>query len=153
MSGVQEDEEDGERDEGDNRGGRDREPPPRYDGLRPEATYKNWKKELKSWTMTTDIPNKKWGAKVSRRLEGSAKEAIADMEIDTITSGEGLQKILEVLDEAFAPYLEQTMPRAFEKAVYTSAREKGQSMLDYTLASVSRFNELKREAPTAPLFT
>eukprot|EP00959_Pyramimonas_sp_CCMP1952_P118758 2482699-Pyramimonas_sp.AAC.1 len=42
------------------------------------------------------------------------------------------------------------MPRAFEKAVYTSQREKGQSMLEYTLAAVARFNELKREGVQLP---
>eukprot|EP00959_Pyramimonas_sp_CCMP1952_P370586 7761481-Pyramimonas_sp.AAC.1 len=38
------------------------------------------------------------------------------------------------------------MPRAFEKAVYTSFRE----MLDYTLATVSRFSELMREGVDLP---
>ena len=74
-------------------------------------------------------------SKTVRRLSGTAKVAVADMEANDIIEEIGTDKAVAIRDEAFAPYLEQTVPRAFEKAVCTSFREKGQTMLEYTFGS------------------
>ena len=85
-----------------------------------------------------------------RRLTGTAKDAIADIEPCDIIGEEGLTNMTKVLFNAFAPYLGQTMPRAFEKAARAGFREKGQSMPGYSLASATRFNELRREGVQLP---
>ena len=129
---------------------RDREPPPKYDGVNPEKTYKVWKKDLRLWIGSTDIPENKRGAKVMKAVSGVAKDALEDLDIEEILKPGGVEVIVNILDKAFAPYLEQTMPRAFERAVYNGHREKSQSLLTYTVAAQARFNELRREGVDLP---
>ena len=37
-------------------GPRDRDPPPAYDGVEPESTFKNFEKSVRLWCYETDIP-------------------------------------------------------------------------------------------------
>ena len=130
--------------------GVDREPPPTWDGKSPETTYKTYKKDLRIWSGTTDIPGRKQAGRVLRKLSGDARLACEDLTEDEILDDDGVSLILEKLDEYFGPYLEQTMPRAFEQAVYGGLRTRGQTLLAYTAASQTRFTQLKREGVDLP---
>jgi len=68
------------------------------------------------WLGSSDVPAWRQGAKMVRNLSGTAKEAVEDLTAEEILSRDGANMILSKLESFFAPYLEQMMPRAFERA-------------------------------------
>ena len=121
-------------------GGFDREPTPTWDGKDPEKTYRVYKKDLRIWAGSTDIPEAKQAGRVLRRLTGDARLACEDLTEEEILSDDGVDLVLKKLDEFYGPYLEQTMPRAFESAV----------LLAYTASAQTRLTQLKREGVDLP---
>eukprot|EP00435_Cladocopium_sp_Y103_P037035 s3836_g9.t1 len=63
---------------------RDRDPPPSYDGVDPETTFRAFEKSLKLWQFETDVPLRKQGAKVLRSLSGAARLAVEELEYEEI---------------------------------------------------------------------
>ena len=102
-------------------GARDRDPPPFFDGLRPEL-FKQYKRDLSLWQWESEVPKKKHAVKVLRQLSGSARAAADEVPLDKIQSEDGVRAILAKLEEHFMPHLEAAMPKAFEKAVYGESR-------------------------------
>ncbi len=94
--------------------------------------------DLRPWSGCTDILKTKQGGKVLKPLSGVAKDALQDLEVEDILKDDGLDTILNSLDEAFNPFLGQTMPKAFEKAVYQGKREKGEMLHAYTVAETGK---------------
>ena len=131
-------------------GPRDRDPPPRWDGLNPEATFKAYVRDIQLWRSATDIEARKQGAKVLRALSGFARASLDDMAIEKITSDQGVDNILAALTEIFEPHLEQAMPRAFERAVCRALRGRDEGLLQYIVAQEQLFSELKREGVALP---
>ena len=93
--------------------GRDRDPPPGYDGENPETTYRNFEKQVALWEFETDIPKSKRGVKLIRHLTGLAQVAVDHLEIEDITGENGVKNVMSCLREYFTPHLEESMPRAF----------------------------------------
>ena len=129
---------------------RDRDPPPSRDGMRPEITYKIFREDLKIWVGSADIAKNRQGGKVLRRLTDDARLAMEDLTEEQILSESGVDLIIATLGEYYAPYLKQTMPRAFEAAVYQRTRDKSQSLLSYTATMTPKFADLKREGVSLP---
>ncbi|CAE8581799.1 unnamed protein product [Polarella glacialis] len=124
---------------------KNKDPPPPYDGTDPGRTYKRWLREWKIWSNDTDFPEKSWGTKLLRELKGDAKEAIDSLEVDDIVGPAGHLNILAKLDETFKPHMEQTMPRAFETAIYGKYRTREESFLKYISRVKAQFKDLSDE--------
>ena len=52
----------------------DKEQLPKWDGEKPEQTWITYRRELKQWLMTTDIPEHKQGMLLNRALTGRVKD-------------------------------------------------------------------------------
>ena len=76
---------------------RDKHPPPGYDGLNPELTFRQYETGTRLWQFETDVPVRKQGAKMLRALSGSGSLAVYDLEFDEITSEDGVKKILKLI--------------------------------------------------------
>ncbi|CAE8633673.1 unnamed protein product, partial [Polarella glacialis] len=124
---------------------KNKDPPPPYDGTDPGRTYKRWLREWKIWSNDTDFPEKSWETKLLRELKGDAKEAIDSLEVDDIVGPAGHLNILAKLDETFKPHMEQTMPRAFETAIYGKYRTREESFLKYISRVKAQFKDLSDE--------
>ena len=130
-------------------GGRDRDPPPFFDGLRPEL-FKQYKRDLSLWQWESEVPKRKHAVKVLRQLTGSARAAADEVPLDKIQSEDGVQAILGKLEEHFMPHLEAAMPKSFEKAVYGESRKSKESIQDYIIRMDQAFKELREESVELP---
>ncbi|CAL1165045.1 unnamed protein product [Cladocopium goreaui] len=131
-------------------GVRDREPPPSYDGLDPEGTFKTFEKSVRLWEFETDIPRRKQGAKLLRGLTGMAQLAVENMEFEEIATEDGVRNVMRRLKEFFLPHLEVSLPRAFENAVYGKPRQASEGYAEYIARMERAFHRLEREGVTMP---
>ena len=53
--------------------------------------YKSWKKEMKLWEMATNIVKTKQAPTVFLTLEDKAREAILEMDLDTLNTENGMK--------------------------------------------------------------
>ena len=130
--------------------GRDRDPPPGYDGLNPEVTFRLFEKNLRLWQFETDVPLRKQGAKLLRVLTGTARMAVEELEYEQIASEDGLKNIVNRLREYYTPHLEVSLPRAFENAVYGAPRGGKESFSEYVHRMERGFTLLTKEGVTLP---
>ena len=129
---------------------RDREPPPSYDGLDPEGTFKTFEKSVRLWEFETDIPRRKQGAKLLRGLTGMAQLAVENMEFEEIATEDGVRNVMRRLKEFFLPHLEVSLPRAFENAVYGKPRQASEGYAEYIARMERAFHRLEKEGVTMP---
>ncbi|CAE7818610.1 RE1 [Symbiodinium sp. CCMP2592] len=129
---------------------KDREPPPAYDGKFPEKTFARWLKELKLWEFETEVPKNKWGAKLLRQLTGPARAAADGLTFEEVACEKGMENVLTVLKEHFAPHLETSLPKAMEAAIYGEVRSGREGFAEYVIRMEHAFKELEREGVTLP---
>ena len=125
-------------------GGRDRDPPPSFDGSSPEE-FKVYLKELELWQWETDIPRNKHAVKIFRQLGGIARAAAQEIDLEVLKSERGVKAIISKLEEHFQPHTEAAMPKAFERAVYGEARKARESLQDFIIRMDRNFKELADE--------
>ena len=129
---------------------KDRDPPPTYDGVNPEVTFRQFEKSLKLWQFETDVPVRKQGAKLLRSLTGSARMAVDDLEYEEIASEDGIKNIVRRLREYYLPHLEVSLPRAFEYAVYGQPRQGHETFVEYVHRVERGFARLSKEGVDLP---
>ena len=66
-----------------------------------------------------------------RFLSGIARAAAYSLDFEKITDKKGVANLIACLNEQFAPHLEQSMPRAFERAIYSQPRSHMESIQEY----------------------
>ena len=125
-------------------GPRDRDPPPTYDGVDPEGTFKTFEKNVRLWEFETDVPKRKQGAKLLRSLSGMAQLAVEDMEFEDIATEDGVRNILQKLREFFLPHLEVSLPWAFETAVYGKPSQASEGYAEYIARMERAFSRLAK---------
>lgn len=126
------------------RGFRDRDPPPGFDGSKPEA-LKDFLRELELWQWETDIPAQKHAVKLLRQLSGPAKAAASEVDVATLKTEGGVKPIIKKLEEHFSPHMEAALPRAFEKAVFGESRKGKESLQEYIIRMDRDFKALEDE--------
>ena len=62
--------------------------------LKPDK-YETWKKEMKFWEMATSIELKKRAPTVLLTLEDNAREAVLEMDANTLNQDDGMKKLYE----------------------------------------------------------
>ena len=131
-------------------GPRDRDPPPTWDGLKPEATLKRYLKELDLWEAVTEIPKVKRAVKVYQALTGTAKEAVETLGVAELTADDGVKQVRKLLQEAFAPYQETALPRAMETALFGQPRGHRESTPDFMVRFSQAQAQLKDQGVDLP---
>ncbi|CAK9069029.1 unnamed protein product [Durusdinium trenchii] len=130
--------------------GRDRDPPPGYDGIDPETTFRQYEKQVALWEFETDVARAKRGVKLLRQLSGIAQTAVDHLEVDQITGEDGVKNLLTALREYFNPHLEVSLPRAFEAAVYGAPRASKETFGEFTKRMERAFVNLAKEGVDLP---
>ena len=123
---------------------KDKDPPPAFDGSRPED-LKRYLKEVKLWQWETDVPKLKHAVKILRRLSGAARAAVEEIDVEKLKTETGVDAIVQRLQEHFSPHSEAAMPRAFEKAVYGEARKAKEGFQEFVIRLDHAFKDLADE--------
>ena len=93
------------------------------------TTYDTWLKEIKIWQKFTDLPTSKQGPAIFLTLEGRAREAVLELEVDNIGSDGGVANIIEKLntlylrDKAQSAYEAYDTFEKFRRPAYMSISE------------------------------
>ena len=128
-----------------------REPaPPSWDGSEPSLQFAVFKKNVRLWEFESELEERKRGVRLLRSLTGVARAAADSLEFEEITSAKGVANILECLERQFAPHLEVSLPRAFERAIYGNPRSHKESIQEYLIRSEQAFHLLEKEGVKLP---
>ena len=71
----------------------DKSPPPEWDGNQPEKTWRDYRRMLKQWLSTTDVPMEKHGMLLWRALTGDAKLLISHFRDEELLQWDAGQRI------------------------------------------------------------
>ena len=130
-------------------GGRE-PPPPSCDGNDPASELVMYEKNVKLWEFETEVDPKKRGVRLLRNLSGIARSVADTLEFDEIACTKGTENLLKALKDHFAPHLEVSLPRAFERAIYGSPRTSKESIQEYIIRCERAFHMLQKEGVTLP---
>ena len=97
-----------------------------------------------------EIEEVKRGVRLLRGLTGVARAACDALEFEQVARKDGVKNILGCLREQFAPHLEVSLPRAFEKAIYGPPRSHKENMQEYLIRAERAFFLLGKEGVTLP---
>ena len=77
--------------------------------------YDRWRREMKFWEQATNVLPKKRAATVFLTLQGKAREAILEIDPDSMNTDTGLTVLYDKLDELFKVDEDQAALAAYEK--------------------------------------
>lgn len=71
-----------------------------FDGTRP-SEYRRWRRRAELYLMglPTNVPERKWGARLLEHLSGEAEELLEQLPIEKIAKDKGYEEIFHLLDE------------------------------------------------------
>lgn len=131
-------------------GYRDKNPPRSWSGEDPENTFQALERNVRLWECETDVLRSKRGVKLMRVMQGLAAVAMEELSFEDIACEDGVRNVLGKLKEFFMPQLEDSLPRAFEAAVYGPARSAKEGFAECTGRMERAFNRLSREGVDLP---
>ena len=102
------------------------------------SSYETWLKEIKIWQTFTELDIKKQGPAIFLTLEGRAREAVLELEVDKISDAAGVSNIIAKLDTLFLKDKTQSAFEAYD-SFERFRRPKDMSMTDY----INEFERLK----------
>ena len=102
----------------------DKSPPPEWDGNHPEKTWRDYRRTLKQWLSTTDVPSEKHGMLLWRALTGDAKLLISHFRDEDLLHWDAGQRIFDVLAQAHKHISEFEDQDDFDNAFYKLHRER-----------------------------
>ena len=120
-----------------------------WDGNHPEKTWRDYRRTLKQWLSTTDVPSEKRGMLLWRALTGDAKLLISHFRDEDLLHWDAGQRIFDVLAEAHKHISEFEDQDDFDNAFYKLHRERNQTLLQF--ANVATAAYLKHDAYGYPL--
>ena len=129
---------------------RDKDPPPGYDGVNPQSTFKPYLRDLELWQAASDVPEEKQGLKLVQVLTGAAKAAVDTLTVKEIKGAEGYPNVIKKLKEAFEPFVETALPRAMENAFYGQPRGHKEGVSEFLVRFQRAQAVLKDEGITLP---
>ena len=104
---------------------------------------------MRLWEFETQVPEEKRGVRLLRSLSGIARAADS-LDFEKITDKKGGANLMACLKEQFAPHLELSMPRAFERAIYGQPRSHKESIQEYLIRCERNFVLLEKEGVQLP---
>eukprot|EP00435_Cladocopium_sp_Y103_P046620 s783_g13.t1 len=125
-------------------------PPPSWDGSEPGLELPVFERNMRLWEYESELDPKKRGARLLRNLSGSARAVADNLDFEKIACEDGVKNILQELKSHFAPHLEVSLPRAFERAVYGKPRSHKETMQEYLIRCERSFHLLEKEACKLP---
>eukprot|EP00435_Cladocopium_sp_Y103_P071135 s185_g36.t2 len=120
-------------------------PPPSWDGSDPGLQLPSFEKNVKLWGYESELEAAKRGVRLLRNLTGVARSVADTLEFEQVANELGVANIMAALRTHFAPHMEVSLPRAFERAVYGQPRGGKESMQEYLIRQERNFHLLEKE--------
>ena len=79
------------------------------------TSHEAWLKELQIWESFTDIPGDKKGSAVFLSLEGKAREAALELEVEQINNKESIKNIVAKLDKLYLKDKTRSANESYDK--------------------------------------
>ena len=125
-------------------------PPPTWDGSEPGLDLANFEKNVRLWEYESELDPTKRGVRLLRNLTGVARAVGDTLEFEDIACQKGVANLMAALKAHFAPHLEVSMPRAFERAIYGQPRSHKETMQEYLIRVERSFHLLEKEKVKVP---
>ena len=125
-------------------------PPPTWDGNEPGLELAVFEKNVKLWEYESELDPKKRGVRLLRSLTGVARSITDTLEFEEVACEKGVTNIMNTLRAHFAPHMEVSLPRAFERAIYGQPRSHKESMQEYLIRTEKNFHLLEKESLKLP---
>lgn len=113
--------------------------PPRFES---STNYESWKKEIKLWQLCCRLKKDQQGPALALSLQGKAKEAVLELEVEELASNDGVKLLLEKLDGLYKKDENQMIYMSL-KSYEQHVRQKNQTIDDYINEFERRYNKLK----------
>ena len=110
--------------------------------LNKDISYTKWKKELAIWQTFTNLEPKKRAPAIFLTLEGQARDAVLEMEIEKLNCDDGVQELLKTLDVL---YLKDECTLAYEayESFEKYIRPTDLSITEYIIQFERLYNKAK----------
>ena len=92
--------------------------------------YSTWKNEMKIWELVTSLDETKRALMVFLSLEGTARDAVLELDTAVLNFEDGMKKLYEKLDTLFLEDINQAAFRAY-KTFENFRRPPGTSLEDF----------------------
>ena len=123
--------------------------PPGYTGTKPNV-FKRYRKKVKLWLLFTRTPAQLQGPRVLSRLTGPAWDACDGLEPEDVATDDGVNVILDTLEEAFQGEHETELFHALEDTFCGPGRKKGERLHDDALRVQSNVRGLAKQGVRLP---
>ena len=70
--------------------------------------YSTWRKKINIWELVTSLDKTKRALMVFLSLEGTAREAVLELDTAVLNSADGMKKLIEKLDTLFLDDVNQS---------------------------------------------
>ena len=114
-----------------------------------EDAYESFRKDLQIWDTFSDLGKEKKGPAVYLSLPKNVREGVRDLTIDTLSSDNGLSKIIEKLDDIYLADANTRAYLAFQK-FYVCKRECGETYEAFIVRFEQLYNDLSGHDMTLP---
>ena len=101
------------------------------------SSYETWLKEIKIWQKFTDLKPDKQGPAIFLTLEGRAREAVLELDVDEIGDAKGVENIVQKLNGLYAKDKTQSAYEAYD-SFEKFRRPSDMSVSDY----INKFERL-----------
>ena len=102
-------------------------PPLEFTGTKP-SDFKSCRKKVKLWLYFTRTPAQLQGPHVLSRLTGPAWDVCDELQPEDVATDDGVNVILDTMDEAFQSEHETELFDALEDTFYGLGRKNGETM-------------------------
>ena len=100
--------------------------------------------------LPTNIPEKKWGAKLLEHLSGEAEELLEAMEIEEITKDTGWKLVLDMLDEKYKEASKDELQRVMKDYFYVICIKEAESYRSFMTRLDTAYKALTRNGVELP---
>lgn len=121
-------------------------PPPVFDE---KKSWVDYKKEIKIWQALTDLPAKKQGPSLYLSLQGKAREAALELDLEDLKKDTGVQTILDRLDKLYLQDTNQSAYLAYQK-FETFKRPDNMPMKEFLIKFEQLYIKIKDHDMTLP---
>ena len=107
-----------------------------------EDNYEAYKRELEIWDSFTDLEEKKRGPAVYLSLDKKTKQAVSQLKPADISAPDGLQKIIQKLDEVYLADRNTRAYAAFQR-FNECKRDEGETLEDFIIRFEDKYNDME----------
>ena len=114
-----------------------------------EDNYEEFKKELRIWDSFTDLDKKKRGPAVYLSLDKKSKQAVSQLTPENLSEEDGLQQIIQKLDDVYLADKTTRAYAAFQK-FYKCRRDSGETFEAFLVRFEDLYNGMAEYEMSLP---